>query len=218
MSALEQARENMLERQIRTWDVLDERVLAAMAAIPRERFVPAGWEALAYADMAIPLPHGQAMMEPKVEARLLQAAMVRPTDRILEIGTGSGYMTALLARLGGSVTSVERIEAFIPTAGEKLQAHGLGNVHLVTGNGRDWLKGPERFDVVVVTGSLPDASLLSGAVLEEDGRLVVVVGQDPVMEAMLFTREGPVGLCRESLFDTWVAPLQDIETRPVFQF
>jgi protein-L-isoaspartate(D-aspartate) O-methyltransferase len=218
MSALEQARENMLERQIRTWDVLDERVLAAMAAIPRERFVPAGWEALAYADMAIPLPHGQAMMEPKVEARLLQAAMVRPTDRILEIGTGSGYMTALLARLGGSVTSVERIEAFIPTAGEKLQAHGLGNVHLVTGNGRDWLKGPERFDVVVVTGSLPDASLLSGAVLEEDGRLVAVVGQDPVMEAMLFTREGPVGLCRESLFDTWVAPLQDIETRPVFQF
>ena len=218
MSALEQARENMLERQIRTWDVLDERVLAAMAAIPRERFVPAGWEALAYADMAIPLPHGQAMMEPKVEARLLQAAMVRPTDRILEIGTGSGYMTALLARLGGSVTSVERIEAFIPPAGEKLQAHGLGNVHLVTGNGRDWLKGPERFDVVVVTGSLPDASLLSGAVLEEDGRLVAVVGQDPVMEAMLFTREGPVGLCRESLFDTWVAPLQDIETRPVFQF
>ena len=218
MSALEQARENMLERQIRTWDVLDERVLAAMAAIPRERFVPEGWEALAYADMAIPLPHGQAMMEPKVEARLLQAAMVRPTDRILEIGTGSGYMTALLARLGGAVTSVERIEAFIPTAGEKLQAQGLGNVHLVTGNGRDWLKGPERFDVVVVTGSLPDASLLSGAVLEEDGRLVVVVGQDPVMEAMLFTREGPVGLCRESLFDTWVAPLQDIETRPVFQF
>ena len=218
MSALEQARENMLERQIRTWDVLDERVLAAMAAIPRERFVPEGWEALAYADMAIPLPHGQAMMEPKVEARLLQAAMVRPTDRILEIGTGSGYMTALLARLGGSVTSVERIEAFIPTAGEKLQAHGLGNVRLVAGNGRDWLKGPERFDVVVVTGSLPDASLLSGAVLEEDGRLVVVVGQDPVMEAMLFTREGPVGLCRESLFDTWVAPLQDIETRPVFQF
>lgn len=218
MSALEQARENMLERQIRTWDVLDERVLAAMAAIPRERFVPEGWEALAYADMAIPLPHGQAMMEPKVEARLLQAAMVRPTDRILEIGTGSGYMTALLARLGGAVTSVERIEAFIPTAGEKLQAHGLGNVHLVTGNGRDWLKGPERFDVVVVTGSLPDASLLSGAVLEEDGRLVAVVGQDPVMEAMLFTREGPVGLCRESLFDTWVAPLQDIETRPVFQF
>ena len=218
MSALEQARENMLERQIRTWDVLDERVLAAMAAIPRERFVPEGWEALAYADMAIPLPHGQAMMEPKVEARLLQAAMVRPTDRILEIGTGSGYMTALLARLGGSVTSVERIEAFIPTAGEKLQAQGLGNVHLVTGNGRDWLKGPERFDVVVVTGSLPDASLLSGAVLEEDGRLVAVVGQDPVMEAMLFTREGPVGLSRESLFDTWVAPLQDIETRPVFQF
>jgi protein-L-isoaspartate(D-aspartate) O-methyltransferase len=218
MSALEQARENMLERQIRTWDVLDERVLAAIAAIPRERFVPAGWEALAYADMAIPLPHGQAMMEPKVEARLLQAAMVRPSDRILEIGTGSGYMTALLARLGGSVTSVERIEAFIPVAEEKLQAQGLGNVHLVVGNGRDWLKGPERFDVVVVTGSVPDASLLSGAVLEEDGRLVAVVGRGPVMEAMLFTREGPVGLCQESLFDTWVAPLQDIEARPAFQF
>lgn len=218
MSALEQARENMLERQIRTWDVLDERVLAAMAAIPRERFVPAGWEALAYADMAIPLPHGQAMMEPKVEARLLQAAMVRPADRILEIGTGSGYMTALLARLGGSVTSVERLEAFIPAAEEKLQAQGLGNVRLVAGNALDWLKGPERFDVVVVTGSVPDASLLTDAVLEEDGRLVAVVGQGPVMEAMLFTREGPGGLCKESLFDTWVAPLQDIEARPAFQF
>ena len=218
MSVLEQARENMLERQIRTWDMLDERVLAAMAAIPRERFVPPGWESLAYADMAIPLPHGQVMMEPKVEARLLQAAMVRPEDRILEIGTGSGYMTALLARLGGTVVSIERIAAFIPPAEERVQAHGLGNVRLVAGNGLDWLKGPQRFDVVVITGSLPDAGLLSSAILEEEGRMVAVIGQGPVMEAMLFSREGSQGLCQESLFDTWVPPLEGLETRPAFQF
>jgi protein-L-isoaspartate(D-aspartate) O-methyltransferase len=227
----------MLGRQIRTWDVFDERVLHTIAANPRERFVPAGWAPFAYADMAIPLGHGHAMLEPKVEARLLQAAAITPRDAILEIGTGSGFFTALLSALGRTVHTTEIHDDLLETARGRLQAHGVRNVTYACGNGLEWLTTPARFDVIMVTGSVPDLSCLGSGALRENGRMLAFVGTGPVMEAVLLPREGghasapPRGsgatalsqhlspaLSQESLFDTWVAPLEGVAKPELFTF
>ena len=152
---VERARFNMVEQQIRPWEVLDQRVLDLLLHVRREEFVPPRYRALAFADMEIPLGHGETMLAPRIEARMLQELAVAPGDRILEVGTGSGYMTALLASLGSHVYSVDIIPEFTRSAGAQLEAHGIANVTLETGDAaRGWDRNAP-YDAVVVTGSLP---------------------------------------------------------------
>ncbi|HXH04710.1 MAG TPA: protein-L-isoaspartate O-methyltransferase [Candidatus Competibacteraceae bacterium] len=201
-----QARFNMIEQQIRPWEVLDQRVLDVLATVPREDFVPAQYRNLAFADVRIPLGHGQVMMNPNVEGRMLQALAIQPEDRVLEVGTGSGFITACLARLGVSVLSVDIFEDFTRAAQDKLKRHGIDNARLVTGNAaRDW--GSQRYDVIALTGSLPMLPRSWYERLAIGGRLFAIVGQAPVMEAVLITRSGEQEWQRQSLFDTELPPL-----------
>lgn len=199
---IETARHNMVECQIRTWEVLDPRILELMARAPRERFVPAPYHNMAFADMNIPLGRGQVMMQPKVEARLLQALNIRPQDKILEIGSGSGFMTWLLANLGQQVVSVEIIPEFKLKAEERLAALGVRNVSLHEGDGaRGWPRGGP-FDVILLTGSVPILADAFRQSLALGGRLAAIVGQSPVMEACIITRSAMQGFLEESLFET----------------
>ena len=215
---LEQARFNMVEQQIRPWDVLDQRVLDAIAALPRDAFVPDDFRQLAYADVEVPIGEGEVMMAPKLEARMLQALRLRPTDRVLEVGTGSGFVTALLARLAAHVLSVERLEALSRRAAEQLAAQGIENVTLQVGDGRSgWPEGGP-FDAIAVTGSLPTLDETLTRQLAPGGRLFVVVGSPPVMEALLLTRVGEADWARESLFETDLPPLRGLPPRERFVF
>ncbi len=203
----EKARRNMVEQQVRPWEVLDQRVLDVLGELPREHFVPERYRRLAYADLNIPLGHEQVMMTPKVEARMLQALDVRPGERVLEVGTGSGYVTACLARLGGRVHSVEIFEDLRQRAGERLAALGIGDVVLETG---DAARGWERhapYDVIAVTGSLPEMEPAFQEQLAVGGRLFVIVGEPPVMEARLYTRVADDAWSCEDLFETAIPPL-----------
>ena len=205
----ERARFNMVEQQIRPWDVLDQQVLDLLFRMRREDYVPEPYRALAFADMEIPLGHGEKMLQPKLEARLLQELALKDTDQILEVGTGSGYMTALLASLGGHVYSVEIIPELSVSAAAKLKAHGIVNVTLEIGDAaRGWDKHAP-YDAIVLTGSvpvLPDAFQKS---LKPGGRLIVVVGEPPVMEARLITCVSS-GVCNSvGLFETCIAPLKN---------
>ena len=208
---VEQARFNMVEQQIRTWEVLDQKVLDLMAQVPREDFVPATYRNLAFADTCIPLDHGQSMMLPRVEARMLQALQVSPSDRILEIGTGSGFVTALLARLGGHVVSIEIHESLSNGARQKLKAHGVENVDIHTADGsRGWQRSAP-YDVIAVTGSLPVAEKRFQNELAVGGRLFVIVGQEPAMEALLITRNSETQWSTDCLFETVLPPLTGVE-------
>lgn len=208
---LEQARFNMVEQQIRTWEVLDQRVLDLMARVPREDFVPAAYRNLAFADTCVPLDHGQVMMLPRVEARMLQALQVEPTDRVLEVGTGSGFVTALLASLGGHVTSVEIHASLKDAAQAKLDAHGVDNVDLYLGDASHGWERAAPYDVIAVTGSVPAMEEAFQASLAVGGRLFLVVGREPAMEALLITRESESQWATESLFETVLAPLEGVE-------
>jgi len=196
-----QARENMVEQQIRPWDVLDNRVLETLATLPRERFVPQAHSDLAYADLELPLGHGQRMMKPVIEGRALQALDVQPGEDVLEIGTGSGFLTACLAALGREVVSLELHPDLAVHARATLDATGLGNnVRIETADAMTWTTD-RQFDVVCVTAavdSLP-ASFLQW--LRPGGRLFVVRGRSPVMEAVLVHNEAS-GPRIESLFET----------------
>jgi len=208
---VEQARFNMVEQQIRTWEVLDQQVLDLMARVPREDFVPAAYRNLAFADTCIPLDHGQTMMLPRVEARMLQALQVESRDRILEVGTGSGFVTALLAGLGGHVTSVEIHPDLQSAAKAKLDAHGVGNVDLYTGDAcRGWNRAAP-YDVIAVTGSLPRADEHFQNTLAVGGRLFIVIGKEPAMEAFLITRISENQWASECLFETVLPPLDGVE-------
>lgn len=206
---VERARYNMVEQQIRPWEVLDQQVLDLLFRVHREDYVPPASRALAFADMEIPLGHGENMLAPKIEARILQALAVQPTDRVLEIGTGSGYMTALLANLAGHVYSVDIHPDFTAAAGEKLRAHGVRNVTLEAGDAaRGWDKhGP--YDVVVVTGSLPLLPPAFQAGLQPGGRLFAVVGEAPIMEARLITCLARGVYNTTDLFETCITPLRN---------
>ena len=204
---VEQARFNMVEQQIRTWEVLDQQVLDLMAQVPREDFVPAAYRNLAFADTSIPLEHGQCMMLPRVEARMLQVLQIEPRDRILEVGTGSGFVTALLARLGGHVTSIEIFDSLLHSAQTKLDAHGIENIDLYSGDAaRGWDRAAP-YDAIAVTGSMPALEENFQNNLAVGGRLFVVVGQEPAMEALLITRTGENQWATESLFETVLPPL-----------
>ncbi|HEX9685643.1 MAG TPA: protein-L-isoaspartate O-methyltransferase [Burkholderiales bacterium] len=199
----------MVEQQIRPWEVLDQRVLDLLMRVRREDYVPARYRELAFADMEIPIGHGETMLAPKIEARMLQELALAPEDRILEVGTGSGYMTALLASLGSHVYSVDIVPEFIQTAGVKLAAHGVTNVTLESG---DAARGWDRhapYDAVVVTGSLPVLPDAFPKSLRPGGRLIVVVGEPPVMEAQLITCVSAGAYSTTGLFETCIAPLRN---------
>jgi len=218
MTDMERARFNMAEQQIRPWEVFDERVLRVMQEVPRERFVPHDYLELAFADLRIPLGHGETMMEPKVEARMLQALEIRPTDHVLEVGTGSGFVTACLATLGNSVVSYDIHEDFIESAADKLARQGINNVHLHLGNPLTLENLPkEGFDVVAVTGSMPFYDPALEAVLAPGGRLFQVVGESPVMHAMRVTRRGDE-FVQDYLFETDLPPLRHIPEPRHFRF
>jgi protein-L-isoaspartate(D-aspartate) O-methyltransferase len=214
----EQARFNMVEQQIRTWEVLDQRVLDLLLRVRREDYVPPQHRALAFADMEIPLGHGEKMLAPKLEARMLQELALGPGDRILEVGTGSGYMTALLASLGGHVTSIDIIPEFTKAAGARLAANGIANVALETADAaRGWERGAP-YDAIVLTGSVPVLPDAIPASLRRGGRLIAVVGEAPVMEARLVTCEGAGAYSSVGLFETCIAPLQNAPQAAKFVF
>lgn len=204
---IELARHNMVEQQVRPWDVLDQRVLDLIARAPRDQYVAAKYRNVAYADLFLPLGHGEVMLTPKIEARMLQELEIGPKDRILEIGTGSGYFTSLLAAMGAHVYSVDVYPEFVEGARTRLAAQGVQNVTLETGDAaRGWDKhGP--YDVIAVTGSmpvLPDEFLRSLAV---GGRLMAFVGKSPVMEAIRIRRLGGDSIEHTSIFETDVPAL-----------
>jgi len=187
---LEQARFNMIEQQIRPWEVLDQRVLDLLSTVPREDFVPEAYRKLAFTDMNIPLGEGQVMMSPKVEARILQALNVQDDETVLEVGTGSGYVTALLANLAKQVFSVDINPEMTRQAGEKLAAHDITNVTLETGDAARGWDAHAPYDVIVVTGSLPLLPDAFKQALKVDGRLLAIVGDSPIMGVLLITRVG----------------------------
>ncbi len=215
---IERARFNMVEQQIRTWDVLDPTVLALLAELPRERFVPPQHQALAFADLELPIGHGEVMLAPKMQARIAQEMTLGPTDRVLEIGTGTGYLTALLARLSASVLSVEIHADLAQQARSTIAALGLNNVTVETGDGaRGWSAGAP-FDAIVITGSLPVLPDAFQKALAPGGRLFAIVGERPVMSARLLTRESDTAFAAVTLFETVVAPLHNAAQPSRFVF
>lgn len=215
---LEQARMNMVEQQIRPWEVLDQDVLDLLYVVPREEFVPQRHRALAFSDLRIPLGEGESMWEPKLEARALQELDVHKTDRVLEVGTGSGYLTALLAHRAAHVCSVELKPTLAAFGRANLERHGADNVSLEEGDAaRGWARHAP-YHVIVLTGStavLP-RSLLEQ--LEVGGRLFAVVGEPPVMTARLVTCTAPQAYHTVELFETLLAPLANCEQPPRFRF
>jgi protein-L-isoaspartate(D-aspartate) O-methyltransferase len=209
----ETARFNMVAQQIRPWEVIDERVLDAFETVPREHFVDAEYKGLAFADVAIPLGEGQQMMKPAQEARMLQAIAVQPGDRVLEIGTGSGFVTACLAHLGGVVTSFEVHGSLSERAAERLRALGTKNIELVVGDGLHASFAPGSFDAIAITGSLPTYPAFLEPLLAPGGRMFAVVGEAPAMTAMLVTRNSNGELWKETLFET-VLPALDHAPQP----
>jgi protein-L-isoaspartate(D-aspartate) O-methyltransferase len=214
---IEQARANMIAQQIRPWDVVDDRVLETLEYIPREQFVPEAYHELAFADIEVPLPHDQCMMAPKLEARMLQALDVQPGDRVLEIGTGTGFITACLARLGGEVTSLDIYPDFTEQAMARLAALGL-KATMVTQDALKVLPKTGSWDVVAVTGSLARMDDRFKQLLADNGRLFVVTGEPPAMQAKLITRM-PSGAFREEiLFETAICRLENIPEPDSFEF
>ncbi|MGH8280379.1 MAG: protein-L-isoaspartate O-methyltransferase family protein [Gammaproteobacteria bacterium] len=212
------AREQMVKQQVRAWDVLDPRVLDVLDALPREEFVPQAYRGLAYADTQIPLPHGQAMMAPKVEGRLLQALDPQPQETTLEIGTGSGFVTACLARLAHTVFSVDIFPEFTAGAAGTLKQLGIGNLQLETRDATQLTWATQRFDLIAITASLPAYDRKYGDRLTVGGRMFVIVGQPPIMEALLITRVAEDAWARESLFETALPPLINAVAPPAFRF
>ncbi|MGF1545996.1 MAG: protein-L-isoaspartate O-methyltransferase [Thiotrichales bacterium] len=214
---LELARKNMILQQIRPWDVLNQRVLDVMSEVPRERFVPAGMEQLAFSDVELPLGVDEYMMAPKIEARLLQALNLVGQEQVLEIGTGSAFLTACLARLAAQVDSVEIHESLKLAAEQRLDAVGVANVRIHLGDGaHGW--GSDEYDAIAVTGSLPEYDPCFERALKPGGRLFVVVGRAPAMEAWLVTRIAERRYDRTSLFETQLKALIGREPKPTFVF
>ena len=215
---VEQARFNMIEQQIRTWEVLDPAVLELLHEVRREDFVPAEHRALAFADLEVPLGHGEAMMQPKVEARIVQELALQPHESVYEVGTGSGYLTALLARRSRHVTSAEIHPSLKARAAANLAAAGIANVTLLEGDSAARPLAEGAYDAIVITGSTP---LLPQAFLERlapGGRLFAVVGDPPVMKATLVRQPVPGSLQHVELFETLLKPLVNAPQPSRFRF
>ena len=202
---IEQARFNMIEQQIRPWDVLDAGVLSLLAMVRREDFVPAAYKALAFVDSEIPLGHGQVMLAPRVEARLLQEAHVQRHERVLEIGAGSGFMAALLAHRAQSVISLEKVPALAQLATANLRRAGVLNASVREMDGAAGLPAEGPFDVILLSGSVPEVPQALLDQIKVGGRLLAIVGQEPMMHALRITRLSATALQTDELFDI-VAP------------
>jgi len=215
---IEQARFNMIEQQIRPWNVLDQDVLDLLHVVKREQFVPAAYQNLAFADVEIPLPGGEAMLAPKFEARIMQETGVKKHETVLEIGTGSGYMAALLAHRAAKVTTVEINPETAELAKKNLANAGIHNVTVEVGNGaQGWEKGAP-YDVIVISGAL---EMLPEAILKQvkvGGRIAAIVGQAPVMEASIITRTGENSYSTIKVFETNVRYLTGAPVPSHFQF
>jgi len=215
---VEQARFNMIEQQIRTWEVLDSQVLDLLFQVKREQFVPQPHKALAFADLEIPLGHGEAMLQPKVEARVLQELALQPHENVYEVGTGSGYLTALLASRARHVTSVEIHTDLQERAAANLRAAGIRNVTLLQGDGARAPLAESAFDVIVLGGSTP---ILPQAFLDRlapAGRLFAIVGDAPAMKAVLVHQPVVGAFQHTELFETVVKPLVNAAQPPRFRF
>ncbi len=209
---IEAARQQMVDQQVRAWDVLDPRVLEALARVPRERFVPAAYRQLAFADSPIPLGDGQSMLAPKIDGRILQACDIAPGDTVIEVGTGSGFLAACLATLGGEVETLEIRPALAEFASANLRAAGFPSVTVRTADATVW-RPALPVDVLVLGASLPVYDPRYEGWLKPGGRLFVAIGSAPPMTAELVTRVGSAGFSRTELFETMIDPLSNA-TRP----
>ncbi len=213
MTNVELARFNMVEQQVRPWDVLDPQVLDLMESLPREAFVPAGYENVAYADIDIPIGHGEVMLAPKYVGRMLQALGIHEGDVALEVGCGTGYATALLARVCRQVFSVDIHQDFVDTTAANLKAQGIDNVTLETGDAAQGWDAHRPYDVIFISGSSPVLPEAFQESLNRGGRLVAFVGDSPVMQAILITRTGENEWQTEILFETEIKALEN-STKP----
>lgn len=221
MDEIERARFNMIQQQVRPWDVLDERVLEIMAEVRREDFVPDAYRSLAYADIEIPLANGEFMLAPKVVGRILQALQVQETDKILEIGSGSGYLTACLGKLGGSIRSFEIDPDLAKQARERVWAARVKRANLIAGDAHAGSGDGVTYDVIAVTGSVPREDMLDpikDQLRIGTGRLFAVIGEDPLMEAELITRTSEHDFQRQGLFETSIPALREIPETESFVF
>lgn len=211
------ARRQMIDQQVRAWEVLDLRVLEAMERVPREEFAPAAYRELAFADTNVPLAHGQVMLAPKVEGRVLQALELQPQDSVLEVGTGSGYFAACLAQLAHAVHTIDIFPDFVAAATATWQRTG---VHNVTATAADAMQLAERdrYDAIAVTGALPIYDPRFERALKTGGRLFITIGSGPMLEALRITRTGPTEFVRESLFETGMPALINAPEPPRFRF
>lgn len=214
----DRARFNMVEQQVRPWEVLDPQVLAVLETVRREDFVPVRFRKLAFADMEIPLAQGQCMMRPKVEGRMLQALGLRPDETVLEVGTGSGFITACLATMARRVVSVEIFEELYQHALERLGDKHLETVELCVGDVMGGWEPQQKHDVVVVTGSVPEVPDAFREWVNPAGRMFIVTGRSPAMEARLLTRVGAQDWIEESLFETELQRLVNAEEPARFEF
>jgi protein-L-isoaspartate(D-aspartate) O-methyltransferase len=213
---MEQARFNMVEQQIRPWNVLDTRVLELLGKVKREQFVPPGRQSMAFMDLEIPLGHGAVMWYPMLEARALQEMHLKRSDSVLEVGSGSGYLTALLSHLAGQVTSVEIVPELNAFAEKNLAAHHIGNVALERGDAaQGW---PGHYDAIILTGSVPVLPEAFQDSLKVGGRLFAIVGDDGAMQAKRITCVSPGVFESTRLFEINVAPLQNVQQPKRFVF
>jgi protein-L-isoaspartate(D-aspartate) O-methyltransferase len=215
---VEQARFNMIEQQIRPWDVLDPEILSLLAVVKREQFVPPAHRALAFVDMQIPLGRGRAMLEPKLEARLLQELKVQRHEKVLEVGTGSGHLSALLAHRAQQVYTLESDPELARMAAENLKRAAVINVTVLSADGAKGLPAQAPFDVILLSGSVDHVPQLLLDQLKTGGRLAAVVGQQPVMRAVLITRTGERDFHRVEMFDTMAPRLAGFEEPTRFRF
>jgi len=215
---LEKARFNMIEQQIRPWDVLDQEILDLLAVVKREQFVPTAYQALAFVDTEIPLPGGQNMLAPRVEARVLQELGVRKHENVLEIGAGSGYMAALLAHRARHVLTVDIRPELAALARENLAKAGIVNVEVAEGNAAEGWPAGAPYDVICISGALPVVPEAILSQIKVGGRIAAFVGTLPVMEAQLITRVSDTEYQTVNLFETAVAPLTGIKPPSRFQF
>ncbi len=213
-----QARANMIAQQIRPWHAADDTVLEVLNLVPREDFVPEAYRSLAFTDVEIPLSDGEIMLKPNLQARILNILDVQADDKILEIGTGTGYMTACLATLGLHVDSVDINATFTAVATANLVAHDIDNVQLITADASKGWGEEMTYDVIVVTGSMPEASDHFARRLKTGGRLLMVIGNEPAMTATLTTRVGQNEFEQEGLFETVIPPLKNTEIPVEFSF
>jgi protein-L-isoaspartate(D-aspartate) O-methyltransferase len=215
---IELARSNMIEQQIRTWDVLDMNVLELLNEIHREEFIPDSYHDLAFADTRIPLGHEQSTMTPKVEARLLQAITVQADEAVLEIGTGCGYLTALLAKSAKHVRSIDIFPDFIKSANDNIIKTGLVNIELECADAYALFDKNEKYDVLVLTASIPKMDERFLNLLNDGGRMFVIIGESPAMEACVLTKQNDSDYSKESFFEIDLPALIGSEQKDTFEF